>query len=87
MQWAAKFGGYVARAAPQLDAASLTLENGIFYSFDKVIRLVRVLLVVNYTRSASMGGNMCLHACRGQLDPEWHRVSFRTKQVVFKIII
>lgn len=43
------------RGTPQLDPSFLTLENGLFYSFDTVIR--------------------------SHLEPEWHKLSFRTKQV------
>ncbi|CAM9440030.1 unnamed protein product [Phaeothamnion confervicola] len=42
------------RAAPSLDVAELTVENGLFKAFDASIRR--------------------------QLDPEWHKISPRTKQ-------
>jgi len=44
------------RSTPQVDPTLMTLENGIFHSFEASIR--------------------------AQLDPEWHRLSLRTKQLV-----
>ncbi len=44
------------RAAPTLETGYMTLENGLFSSFD--------------------------HIVRSQLEPEWHRLSPRTKQLV-----
>lgn len=44
------------KACPNLEAEQMTLENGLFGSFDYMIR--------------------------SQLDPEWHRVSFRTKSII-----
>eukprot|EP01041_Mallomonas_annulata_P000717 gene717-1382_t len=47
------------KAVPHLDTSSFTLENGLFRSFDTLIR--------------------------NQLDPEWHKTSPRTKQLVSDI--
>jgi len=44
------------KAAPTLETGYMTLENGLFTSFD--------------------------HVVRSQLEPEWHRLSTRTKQLV-----
>lgn len=44
------------KSCPHLDTSQLTLENGLFHSFD--------------------------HLIRSQLDPEWHRVPFKSKQMV-----
>lgn len=44
------------KSCPTLDTAQMTLENGLFASFDMVIK--------------------------SALDPEWHRIPFRTKQIV-----
>jgi DNA excision repair protein ERCC-4 len=44
------------KACPQLEMSHLTLENGLFSSFD--------------------------HVLKSQLDPDWHKISIRTKQLV-----
>jgi DNA excision repair protein ERCC-4 len=44
------------KALPHLDTSFMSLENGLFRSFD--------------------------YSIRNQLDPEWHRISPRTKQLV-----
>jgi ERCC4-type nuclease len=44
------------KSCPTLEAEQLTLENGLFSSFDSTIR--------------------------SQLDPDWHRVSIRTKSII-----
>ncbi len=44
------------KSCPNLDATNLTLENGLFHSFDILIR--------------------------NQLDPDWYKISYRTKQIV-----
>jgi len=47
------------KAAPKVETTGLSLENGLFSSFDIILRR--------------------------QLDPEWHRLSSRTKQLVFDL--
>lgn len=47
--------GELKKSTPQLETSHLTIENGLFTSFDQIIRR--------------------------QLEPEWHRLSAKTKQL------
>lgn len=67
------------RALPHHDASLFTLKNGMFGSFDRTLRLLLGIVLHEYSTS----DNFILMCSNVHMsDPEFHRLSWRTKQLV-----